>query len=224
MTKALLFDFNGTLIFDAHIVDKGWKILLEPLIHRSITQKELDEVAHGTNASSCLEYFLGKENVTEELIDEIDVIYRKNAKEEFKKGNYHLAPGAEQFLNVLKEKQIPMTIATSSPILNIDLYFELFHLDRWFDRDRLMYNDGSFPGKPSPYIYLEAAKKLECDIHECIVMEDAIAGIQSGKNADAKKVIAITEFNNDETLLEAGADVVIHDYLDIENLLKELEI
>lgn len=223
MTKAVLFDFNGTLVFDTDIVDMSWKELIPELSGKIPSQEELNTIAHGTPAIHTLRYYLG-DDVESKKMDEyvflIDVYYRKNARnhpEIFK-----LAPGSIEFLNRLKEMNMPISIATSAPELNIDMFYEVLDIGRWFDRDLLMYNDGTFPGKPAPDIYIMAAKKHGFDIRECVVFEDAIAGVESAKRANAKKIVAITDLNNDEELLEAGADIVFHDYLDIDKIIQEI--
>ena len=224
MTRPILFDFNGTLIFDTSLVDMAWIRLIKEIIDVVPTQEELSKIAHGTPAINALTYFLGND-VEKEKMDKyvflMDVYYRDFARqypEIFK-----LAPGAYEFLDYLKENNFPMTIATSAPKLNVDLFYDELKIDRWFDRDLLMYNDGSFPGKPAPDIYIKAAKKIGYDISECVVFEDAISGIQSAKRANAKKIIAITDLNDDEELIEAGADIVFHDFLNLDKILKEIQ-
>ena len=54
-----------------------------------------------------------------------------------------------------------------------------------------MFTDGTFKGKPSPEIYLNAAKKLGVDIKKCVVFEDTKSGVKSGYSAGAK-VIGMT--------------------------------
>ena len=58
------------------------------------------------------------------------------------KDNFHLAEGVEEFLDFLKENDVPMTIATMSDKLNVDFYIEHFHLEKWFDLDKIVYSDG----------------------------------------------------------------------------------
>jgi len=63
-------------------------------------------------------------------------------------------------------------------------------------------------GKPEPEPYLLAAERLGLAPDRCIVLEDAPAGIQSGKNA-AMRVIGIAFTYGRDDLLASGADVVI---------------
>lgn len=81
-------------------------------------------------------------------------------------------------LDYLAAAEIPRTIATASAKSNVDFYFDLFHLDKWFEFGKVAYDDGTFPGKPEPHICLKAAQKLDLLPQSCIVVEDANSGIE----------------------------------------------
>ena len=110
--------------------------------------------------------------------------------------NTVLAPGAIEFLNYLKRNNIPMTIATMSEIDNVKFYIEEFKLEKWFDIDKIVYADGTLPGKPAPDIYIKAAKKLSLSPFECVVIEDAISGIEAARAAGIGKIIAIASMES----------------------------
>ena len=63
---------------------------------------------------------------------------------------FKLAPGAVEFLDYLKENNIPRTIATMSEWDNVEFYIKEFKLEKWFDLDKIVYSDGTIPGKPAP--------------------------------------------------------------------------
>jgi sugar-phosphatase len=65
-------------------------------------------------------------------------------------------------------------------------------------------------GKPHPDPYLKGAALLGVIAEECVVFEDAPAGIRAGKAA-AAKVIALQTTEGDELLREAGADWIVKD-------------
>ena len=66
-------------------------------------------------------------------------------------------------------------------------------------------------GKPSPDTFLEAAKILGVDPARSVVVEDAISGVQAGKNGNFGLVIGIARKQNAEELLENGADIAVSD-------------
>jgi beta-phosphoglucomutase-like phosphatase (HAD superfamily) len=90
-----------------------------------------------------------------------------------------LIAGAVEFLDFLKGEGVDFTIATGSEYSNVDFYFDKFELGKWFDRSRVVLDDGTFPGKPAPDGYLRAAKVLGRDPADCVVFEDAEPGIQA---------------------------------------------
>ena len=66
-------------------------------------------------------------------------------------------------------------------------------------------------GKPSPDLFLEAAKELGVMPEKCVVVEDAISGVQAGRNGNFGLVIGIARKNNADELKENGADLVLSD-------------
>jgi len=66
-------------------------------------------------------------------------------------------------------------------------------------------------GKPAPDTYLQAARTLGLAPADCVVLEDAVSGVQSGKSGHFGLVLGIAREDNEKALLEAGADVVVQD-------------
>ena len=78
-----------------------------------------------------------------------------------------------------------------------------------------MFTDGTFKGKPSPEIYLNAAKKLGVDIKKCVVFEDTKSGVKSGYSAGAK-VIGMTAGRPAEDIWKFEKVVkVINDFTEV---------
>ncbi len=113
------------------------------------------------------------------------------------KQKMELAPGANEFINKLKLNDIKHTIATSSGWENVDFYIKNLELEKWFDLDKLVYNDGSFRGKPQPDIFIKAFDILNIKAEEALIFEDSVAGIQSAENSGAGKIIIVN--SNNET-------------------------
>lgn len=106
-------------------------------------------------------------------------------------------PGVPELLKSLKEKNVPMAVATSS--IRATFETKTTHLKQSFELfDIIITGDNSeIPkgkGKPHPDIYLLTLKKLnenlgidgtpdEIKIEECLVFEDGVPGVESGVNA-----------------------------------------
>lgn len=213
-----IFDFNGTMVYDEGLHTAAWQAFLRREIGRPGTEEEFHQYVHGRNIESTLSYFLSRSLRPEEVAACAAVketIYRTLAAES---PDYRLAAGLPEFLDELKRRNIPMAIATASPPDNVDFYFRQLPLERWFRREDVVYNDGTFPGKPEPDIYLRAARLLGVDIARCAVFEDAKAGIEAARRAGAGAIVGVASMLGEDTLREWGATVTIRDYRETERL------
>jgi alpha,alpha-trehalase len=66
-------------------------------------------------------------------------------------------------------------------------------------------------GKPSPAVFLEAARRLGVDPGRAAVVEDALAGVEAGRRGRFALVIGIDRAHHGDQLREHGADVVVSD-------------
>ena len=215
--KGIIFDFNGTLFFDSHMHYEAWRLYSKKLRGYEFSDNEMREKMFGRTNADIIEYAIGKEptpDLVKRLAKEKESMYREMCLKDRK--NMVLAPGAENFLNFLKENNIPRTIATMSEWDNVEFYIKEFNLARWFDIDKIVYSNGKIPGKPAPDIYEIAAKNLNLTPKDCVVVEDAISGINSAHNAGIGMIIAIASIEKD-SLYESIQYVnkIIHSFNDI---------
>lgn len=194
MTKyrGIIFDFNGTLYWDSAKHKETWREYSKKLRGTPFTDEEMIKYMFGRTNEQIIKYAIGKQptpEMVEKYGQEKEALYRQMCLED--KENFHLAQGVESFLDFLKENNIPRTIATMSDKVNVDFYIEHFHLEKWFDIDKIVYSNGIIPGKPAPDIYEIAAKNIELKPEECIVVEDALSGIEAARAAGIGKIIAI---------------------------------
>lgn len=190
--KGIIFDFNGTLFWDSQLHYDAWREYSALLREKPFTNEEMRDRMFGHTNSDIIEYLIGHKP-SQEMVDkygkEKEAVYRKRCLSEPE--IFKLAPGAVELLDYLRENNIPRTIATMSEWDNVEFYIKEFHLEKWFDIDKIVFSDGTIPGKPAPDIFLIAAKKIGLKPEECIVIEDAVAGINSAKSAGIGKIIAI---------------------------------
>lgn len=190
--KGIIFDFNGTLYWDSALHKQAWREYSKILRGTSFSDEEMIKYMFGRTNEQIIRYATGKQptpETVEKYGQEKEALYRQMCLDDMK--NFRLAHGAIEFLDFLKLNNIPRTIATMSDKVNVDFYIENFHLDNWFDVDKIVYSDGKIPGKPAPDIYQIAAKNLGLNPKDCIVIEDAISGIESADKAGIGKIIAI---------------------------------
>jgi len=213
--KAVIFDFNGTMMYDSAIHEAVW---LEKLKKAGIDPGPKSEYAKhlfGCDNATILGYYFGitdpEEIEKEAYLKEAEYRRRCAADPEV----YRLVDGCAEFLDALKAAGYPLTIATGSERLNVEFYFSSpnLGLDRWFDFDKVVYDDGSFPGKPAPDGYLKACARLGVDPSECMVFEDSYSGVASARAAGVRYVIALGK-GVDAARFEpvGGVDAAVEDF------------
>ena len=202
--KGIIFDFNGTLLFDSEKHLEAWREYSRQLRGTAFTNEEMQAHMFGRTNEDIIAYAIGKKPSKELVIKlglEKEAVYRDMCRKDRK--NLKLAPHAEDFLDFLCENNIPHTIATASEIVNVRFFREHFGLDRWFDPAAIVYDDGTHPCKPYPDIYLKAAAKIGLPPERCIVVEDARSGIESARRAGAGCIVAMDSGAVDSETLHA---------------------
>ena len=221
MVKGMIFDFNGTMVFDAHLHERAWVDMIKKHNHQVSDQEVIDYI-HGRTNDKTIRHFIGDVSEEEliELSDEKEREYHRLVREE----QVAYVSGTEELLDELVKRNIPFTIATASPKINIDFYFDYFNLGRWFQYEDIIYDDGTFPGKPEPIIYQKAAASLGLAPKDCVVFEDAVAGIQSANRADIGKVVVMVHSDKQKDFFEnsdLSIDEIISDFWEILAQLNE---
>ena len=222
--KGIIFDFNGTLYWDSQLHYDAWREFSAILRGKPFSDEEMRDKMFGHTNEDIIEYAIGHKpspEMVEKYGKEKEALYRKRCL--LKPEEFHLADGAVELLDYLKENNIPRTIATMSEWDNVEFYINEFHLEKWFDLDKIVYSDGTIPGKPAPDIFLIAADKIGLKPSDCLVVEDAIAGINSAKNAGIGEIIAIASLEPLEFYQKmTGLSGIIKDFYEFDRTLLEI--
>ncbi|MCA9498775.1 MAG: beta-phosphoglucomutase family hydrolase [Nitrospirales bacterium] len=119
--------------------------------------------------------------------------------------------GSVALVRDILEKGIKVAIVTSSQ--NCDAVLKAAGISAFFKVrvDGNIIHDQKLPGKPAPDAFLAAAKTLGVDPKRAVVVEDAISGVQAGRNGGFGLVIGVARKGEVEELKEHGADVVVKD-------------
>lgn len=70
-------------------------------------------------------------------------------------------------------------------------------------------------GKPEPDIFITACDNLQVDYKKAIIVEDAVSGVQAGAEGNFGLVLGIAREDNEDELMQNGADRVIRDFSEI---------
>ena len=224
--KGIIFDFNGTLYWDSQLHYDAWREYSKILRGVEFTNEEMRDKMFGHTNEDIIEYAIG-EKPSKEMVEkygkEKEALYRKRCL--IDRDNFKLAPGAIEFLDYLKENNIPRTIATMSEWDNVEFYIKEFQLEKWFDIDKIVYSDGNIPGKPAPDIFKIAANKINLAPKDCVVIEDAIAGIKSAQGAGIGKIIAIASLEPIEFYKKIkNIDGIIKDFYEFDKSIFEIPV
>jgi beta-phosphoglucomutase-like phosphatase (HAD superfamily) len=190
--KAVIFDFNGVLFFDADLQARSWQRIAKELRGSEMTANELDTHMHGRPNSYVMSYLAGRPIAAPELLELIQAkesLYRDLCLQN--PDRFVLSPGACDLLERLTSSNIPRTIATSSEITNVQFFIKHLRLHRWFDVSKIVYDNGVRPGKPAPDMYLAAAQNIGIAAGECMVVEDAVSGIRAAHAAGIGYIIGL---------------------------------
>ena len=205
--KAVIFDLDGSL------VDSMWMwraIDIEYLGRFGIPLPEdLQSRIEGMSFSETAVYF--KEHFPiPDSIDQIKEDWNRMAWDKYA-NEVPLKPGIPEFLERCREEGIKLGIATSNSRQLVENIAKVHNLRNYFSC--IMTGCDVAHGKPSPDIYLAAAKGLDCPPSECLVFEDIIPGIQAGKAAGMRVCAVEDAYSvNDRERKKALADYYISDY------------
>ena len=223
--KGIIFDFNGTLFWDSKMHLEAWREYSKKLRNHAFTDEEMQKYMFGRTNEDIVKYLIGKQpskELVEKCQNEKESLYREWCKND--KENFKLAKGAIEFLDFLKENKIPRTIATMSEENNVKFFIDGFNLEKWFEPEKIVFDNGKIKGKPEPDIYEIAARNLGLKPEDCIVVEDAISGIESAHRAGIGKIVAIESMETKELYSTIPAvDEIIADFDDFNRNNFELQ-
>lgn len=200
---AFLFDMDGVLVDS----NPYHKIALREFCKKhghDLSEEKLREKIYGRTNKDWITNLFGAlpEKQLKAFADEKESLFREVYKS-------HVEPvrGLISFLDKLDQYSINRAIATSAPRANVDFTLQHTGIGPYFQTIL----DESFVnrGKPDPEIYIKTAAALGYDPGHCIVLEDSLSGIASGKAAGCK-VVGISTTHTAEELSES--DLVVADF------------
>jgi beta-phosphoglucomutase len=202
---AVIWDVDGTLVDTAELHFRAWEALARDL-GRPFTRADFAATFGRRNPDILQELFPGAFTDVRmaELADRKEELYRAAAR-----GGVELLPGVRELLAGLHAAGFRQAVGSSAPRANLDLILSLTRTEPFFQA--VVSSEDTQRGKPDPQVFLVAAERLRVPPARCVVVEDAVAGVQAAK-AGGMKCIAVTFVGHhpEPALRAAGADLVVN--------------
>jgi len=190
---AFIFDMDGTLVDNMPFHIDAWVQLMQ---ENGVTIERdwfLRETAGNTNAM-ILRRFINEQFTDDEvhtLGEYKEVIYRGISHDT-------MTPlaGLHSFLEDARRYGIKLGVATSATPENINFVLSAIGLREYFDA--IVGAADITHGKPNPEIFLATAQQLGVAPEECLVFEDAPAGIEAARRANMRTAVLLTLLKEDD--------------------------
>jgi beta-phosphoglucomutase len=203
-TRAALWDVDGTLVDTTELHFRAW----QRACHEqglALAREDFNATFGQRNAEITRRFFADRldERQREALGERKEELYREEARH-----GVRPLPGVLAVLEDLKRTGFRQAVASSAPRANLELILPLLGVERCFEV--VISGEDTQRGKPDPQVFLLAAGRLGVSPADCVVLEDAVAGVQAAR-AGGMKCIAVRFVGHhpEEKLKEAGADLVV---------------
>ncbi len=139
-----------------------------------------------------------QEEVMHEIVDAVELLILERGE---------LLPGVKDSIAYFQRKNLPLALASSSPVQLIDASLKKFTLQHSF---RIVHSaEHEEYGKPHPAVFLSTARRLYIDPMHCVVIEDSVNGLIAAKAAKMKTIAfpAAQQFDDERFSI---ADIKLH--------------
>lgn len=193
--KGVLFDLDGVLADSTPAVARVWTVWANKY---GFDPEETVRRAHGRPSLTTIRELLPDADHAAEnrFVERMEIEDTEDVV---------ALPGAVKLLQALPANQWTVVTSCTRPLALVRLRVAGLPIPA-----RLVTSNDIINGKPNPEPYLKGAEILGIPAADCIVVEDAPAGIRAGKAAGAS-VIALQTTERDSLLREAGADWIVKD-------------
>ena len=236
--KGIIFDLDGVLTNTARIHAQAWEEVFNGFMQRlaereNVPFKPFDPIddyqkyVDGKPRFEGVLSFLKSRNIDlpygqADDDPQQETMYglgnRKNEKFQdlLRKKGPDVFETSVSFVKDLKQRGIRTAVASSSK--NCQLVLELAGLDHLFEAriDRLVSMERNLNGKPEPDIFVVASREMGLYPGECAIVEDAISGVQAGRNGNFGFVLGLARGTDGQLLKRFGADKVVQDLAEID--------
>lgn len=218
--QALIFDMDGTMIDSMPWHAKSWAIFAQ---RHGIVMDVSDLLARttGRTGAECMRVLFERplgDAECDALVHEKEAIYR-----DMFSSNFTEVAGFTAFAKAAVARGLKVAIGTAGDKHNIEFAMSRLRMDPL--PLAIVGGDEGFSGKPTPAIFLEAARRIGVAPAHCIVFEDAPFGIEAARRGGMRAIAICSTHTADEL---AGPHVIaaVRDYDELahSNFLETLDV
>lgn len=179
--QAVIFDKDGV------IADSEYCNVMAKHIQLKQAGVNVDWHYHDQFLGTTHEYMWKTMKEEFHLTESIDYYIKQWAevrKELIEKEGIRAMPGSIDLIKRIKSQGIPIAVASSSNVADIEADLQALGIDGIFDA--IISGEHCQKGKPDPEIFLKAAKALGVKAKNCVVIEDSTSGVGAAKAAGMK--------------------------------------
>jgi len=182
-TRAVLWDMDGTLIDSEEFHWLAWHETMS-VEGFEITRKQF-LASFGQRNDSFLPLWLGQSANRRRIIRIADA-KEKRYRAYVRTDGVSFLPGVSEWIHRLHRQGWLQAVASSAPRANIEAILESLGAKNLFHA--VVSAEDVSRGKPDPEVFLVAASRVGIPPHRCIVVEDAVAGIEAARSAGMRSI------------------------------------
>jgi beta-phosphoglucomutase family hydrolase len=224
--RACLFDMDGVLTDTAHLHAAAWKQMFDAVLAKRgqppFTESDYDSYVDGKPRADGVRSFLASRGIElpEGEPDDppgAETVHglgnRKNELllERIERDGVDTYPSSVDFVRRGRDAGLRTAVVSSSA--NTRDVLRRVGIEDLFDVrvDGVTAAELHLKGKPAPDTFLAAARQLGVDPKDAAVFEDALAGVQAGRDGRFGYVVGVDRVGQADALRAHGADVVVRD-------------
>jgi len=202
-----IFDWDGVVVDSARLHVLSWDDLAREQGRTIPSEIPIGALGLKTEAviTDLLKWTNNPAEVTRLTLRK-EELFRERAKRD----GIDSQPGVLDFLRGLKERSIPCAVGSSAPRLNVEAGMSVLKAAGLFSA--IASGDDVTRGKPAPDIFLKAAERIGLTPEQCVVFEDAPAGVEAARAA-GMRVVALLSTHDPHKLQRA--DLLIESFNEI---------